>query len=283
MSGPHFEVNVLQHIESWQWPEEAGKTILDTLRDPQATASERLIAAGLAGDLVVMNDDLAEALMAIVGSGSEPADLRAQAAISFGPVLEQSDTEGFDEEPFMDLEPHISEDTFDRICELLQRVFSDPGVPKEVRRRVLEAAVRAPQDWQQDAVRKAYEGGDREWVLTAVFAMRFVQGFDARILEALNHPDEEIHFEAVQAAGAQELEAAWPHIRSLVRDRKTPKPLLLAAIEAAATVGPEEARELLERLADSEDEEIAEAAADAIQMADTLTSGGEHDDEDEPF
>lgn len=44
-------------------------------------------------------------------------------------------------------------------------------VPKEVRRRVLEGSVRAPQDWHKDAITEAYAGNDELWKLTAVFAM----------------------------------------------------------------------------------------------------------------
>ncbi len=62
-----------------------------------------------------------------------------------------------------------------------------------------------------------------------------------------------------------------------------PKPLLLAAIEAVGNIRPAEAPEILSRiLADSDDEEIAEAADEAIKMAEAVSdnsAGG--DDEDE--
>jgi uncharacterized protein (UPF0147 family) len=276
-----LDINLLQHIESWQWPPEASAIILNCLRDRRAKASERVAAAELAGDLVVMNDRLAGALITVLGDDSESVELRAQAAISLGPVLEQTDIDGFDEEPFID-EPAISEGTFEKILELLRRIYSDPDAPKEVRRRVLEAAVRAPQDWHRNAIRKAYDSADREWKLTAVFGMRYVSGFDAQILDALNSKDEEIHFEAVQGAGARELESAWPHVKSLVQSSKTNKDLLLAAIEAIGTIRPGEAREVLDDLTGSQDEEIAEAADEAIQMAEARLAG-ESEDEDEAF
>jgi hypothetical protein len=50
---------------------------------------------------------------------------------------------------------------------------------------VLEASVRAPQDWHLDAIREAYSSTDEAWSLTAVFCMRFVRGFNEQILEAL--------------------------------------------------------------------------------------------------
>jgi HEAT repeat protein len=162
-------------------------------------------------------------------------------------------------------------------------VYEDPGVPKPVHRRILEAAVRSPQDWHRAAIRKAYASGDREWVLTAVFAMRWVRGFDDEIMEALGNRDEEIHSEAVMAAGNFSVDAAWDHVSALVEDEKTPKSLRLAAIEAVGAIRPREAMEILIDLADSSDEDIAEAAAEALSMADAKTSFEGDDDEDGGF
>lgn len=77
--------------------------------------------------------------------------------------------------------------------------------------------MRAPADWHPVAVRWVYSSGDEEWRLTAVFAMRRIRGFDDQILEALQSPNRNIHLEAVQAAGAWQLDAAWPHVVSMVQ------------------------------------------------------------------
>jgi hypothetical protein len=60
--------------------------------------------------------------------------------------------------------------------------------------------VRAPESWHQNAIRAAYASGDKDRMLTAVFAMRWVRSFDDRILEALKSADPEMHYEAVTAA-----------------------------------------------------------------------------------
>jgi hypothetical protein len=240
------------------------------------TESDRLAAAELAGDFTVINDDLADALLAVVCSADEPVQLRAKAAISLGPVLEQVETDGFEDPD----DVSITEGTFRNIQETLHQLYLDNKTPKEVRRRILEASVRAPQSWHQDAIRYAYSSGDKEWMLTAVFSMCWVRGFDDQILVALKSTDPEIHFEAVKAAGNWELDAAWSHVVELVDDTLTPKHLLLAAIGAASSIHPAEAREILARLADSGDEEIAEAAEEAMAMAE-VASDEEDDDEDE--
>ncbi|MEN8183684.1 MAG: hypothetical protein ABFS46_14240, partial [Myxococcota bacterium] len=161
----------------------------------------------------------------------------------------------------------VSEATFLGIQEVLRKLYMDADVPKEVRRRILEAAVRAPKDWHQDAIRTAYSSDDEEWKLTAVFGMRFVRGFDDQILEALESADPEIHYEAVCAAGDWEVDAAWSHITALVTAEEAEKALRLAAIDAVASIRPQEAGVILVELTESDDEEIVEAAYEAMAMA----------------
>ena len=270
-----MNLKTLLETPPWDWPEDAGDLLLTTLLDKQAKGSDRLIAAELAGDSPIMNDKLADALMAIVGNRDEPEELRAKAALSLGPALEEVDLEGFDESEDLP----ITEETFHDIQDLLHKLFLDERNSQELRRRILEAAVRSPQDWQTDAIRAAYSSGDKDWMQTAVFAMGRVRGFDEQILESLKSADPEIHYEAVNAAGTWELDAAWPHVVALVKDPSTPKDLRLAAIEAVGYIRPHEAAEILADLADSRDEEISEAATEAIAMAKTMS--GEEDDEDD--
>ena len=260
----------------WDWPTDAGRTFWRILADRQASKSDRLVAAELAGDFTVINNDLADLLLTIAGDADEPAQLRARAAISLGPILEQADTDGFDDPD----DVPITEGTFHNIQDSLEKVYRDKSTPKEVRRRILEASVRAPQTWHQDAIRHAYSSGNKEWVLTAVFSMRWVRGFDDQILEALNSENPEINYQAVIAAGNWELDRAWPHIVELVNDADSSKPLLLAAIGALSSIRPAEAPDILEDLAESDDEEIVEAVSEAMAAAEDPI-GEEDDEEDE--
>ena len=154
------------------------------------------------------------------------------------------------------------------------------SVPKLVRRKVLEGAVRASADWQREAIREAYASKDSDWRLTAVFAMVHVNGFEKQILESLEDSDARIRGHAVEAAGTWKIEAAWPHVLHLLEDRKTPKDLLMYAIEAAGNMRPKEAGELLVDFASSEDEDIADVAMEAIENAE-MAVGFEDDDEEE--
>jgi hypothetical protein len=249
---------------------------LRILSDHQADGTDRLLAAELAGDMTVINDELVDALLSILCSGDESEELRGRAAISLGPALEYTYLDGFEDPD----DVPISEKTFLRIQETLHKLYLDPVVPKEVRRPVLEASVRAPRAWHPDALRVAYSGDDEEWKLTAVFSMRFIRGFNERILESLDSKNPDIQYQAVCAAGNWELGEAWPHVAALLTSEETEKDLLLVAIEAAAGIDPQRAPEILFDLSESEDEDIADAADDALVMAGALSELEDLDDDE---
>lgn len=274
-----MDLGTIKETEPWYWPVDASSIFLETLRDGRADQSDRLIAAELAGNITVINQELVEALLAVVRSTEESEPLRCQAAISLGPVLEHADTEGFD--GFSDVP--ISESTFRMAQDSLRDLYLDAQVPKAVRRRILEAAVRAPREWHQDPVRAAYLSDDEDWKLTAVFCMRWVRGFEQQILEALGSDNQDLHYEAVCAAGNWEVDAAWPHVSALVTSPATDKQLLLAAIDAVASIRPQQAAAILNDLTASEDDEIVETAFEAMVVAGVPLNGVYDDEADQPW
>ena len=269
-----MDLKTIADTPPWDWPDDAEETFLRILRDDQAAESDRVLAAELAGDITVINDELAGVLLSILCSGNESDEVRGQAAISLGPALEIAYTHEF-EDPDDVL---ISEQAFRRIRETFRELYMDDDIPKTVRRRILEGSVHAPQNWHEDAVRSAYSSKDEDWKLTAVFSMCFVRGFDDEILESLDSENPDIHYHAVCAAGNWELDAAWQHIVALVTSEETEKSLLLAAIETLASINPQEAAPIIVNLTDSDDEDIAEAAYEAISMTDEFL-----DDESDPL
>ncbi|HJN49649.1 MAG: hypothetical protein QGI68_07585 [Pseudomonadales bacterium] len=260
----------------WEWPANADNTLLAVLTDDQAEADDRLAAAELAGDLVVINDELVDALLTILHDDEEAEALRSQAVIALGPLFEEMDVR------FDDLdEPVITEIRFEQIKEALHQLYLDGETPEDVRRSILEASVRAQQEWHEDAVRAAYSNDDGLWQLTAVFCMRYVRGFEEQILEALDSTNAAIHFEAVGAAGTSEIDAAWSHVAALASSEKTEKPLLLASIDALIGIRPRQAGDVLGQLLDSEDEDISDAAYEALAMAEAMVEDADYDDEDD--
>jgi len=267
----------LQNTPSWEWPADAGKSLRAVLADGGAAHADRILAADLAGEFSVLDDELAGALLAIVRSGDEPADLRCTAVISLGPALDDADTMGFDDAD----DTSLSEPVFQQIQDSLRNLFMDTDVTKEVRRRILEASARAPEEWHEEAVRTAYASGDPAWQLTAVFCMRCIPDFDAQILDALESQDPAIYYQAICAAGSWEIDGAWPHVEVLVTSDGTGKELRLAAMEAAACIRPDEARGILGDLTDSPDDDIVEAAFDALAMIEGLLELEDPDAEDD--
>ena len=122
--------------------------------------------------------------------------------------------------------------------------------------------------------------GDALWRLTAVFCMRYIQGFETQILEALKAENEDIHYEAVCAAGTWEVDGAWSHIMGLATSELTAKSLRLAAIEAMASIRPQEAADILSDLTQSDDDDIVEVAYEAMAMSDLLPDEDYDDDDD---
>jgi hypothetical protein len=276
-----MDLKTLSDTPPWEWPGDAGRTFRKVLNNRDAAPADRLIAAELAGDYTVIDNDLANVLLAVLRKREEPEELRAAAAASFGPVLEVAFDE-FDEElgEFDDPEMvPISEGQYRTIQDALRRVYSDAGTPKLVRRRILEASVRGGEPWHEEAIREAYSSGDRDWMLTAVFAMHHVPGFEKETLEALESTDPKIHYEAVVGCGNKELDAAWPHVIKLVQDGSAEKALRIAAIGAIGWIRPAEARPILLELAGSDDEEISDAADEALSMMEP--DSYDDDDEDE--
>ena len=118
-----MDLKILLDTPPWDWPRDAGKMFRKILIDRRAKASDRLIAAELAGDFTVINDDLAGALLAIVRDAGEPGPLRARAAISFGPALEQAFIGEFEDQD----DVPITEGMYRNIQDSLQKLYFDPS------------------------------------------------------------------------------------------------------------------------------------------------------------
>ena len=271
-----MDLDVLHATDPWDWPKETPALLLSTLTNDQSTEDDLTKAVEMAGEYCVINDDLALALLAVVGLDNRSDKIRGHSAIALGPALEDADTYGFgdpDEVP-------ISEASFQTIQSTFKTLFTDTDVPKTVRRRILEASVRAPQSWHKEAIRLAYADPDKDWQLTAVFCMRFVHGFKKQILKALDSDDAEIHCEAIRAAGDGEVGVAWARVEALLTQGRTQKDLLLAAIEASVQIRPLEACALLTGLLNSDDEDIVDVVHEAIAMAGDIAGLDYEDDFD---
>ncbi len=261
-----MDLKTLEETPKRDWPVDAHEIILKVLRDPKAKETERMIAAKLAGEHEAFDETLAARLLEIFQDDRESDELRSAAAMSLGPALEYFDIVGFDD--FEDI--MSSKNKCDKFQKALRKIYMDADASELIRRRALEASAHAPRYWHQIATRVAYQGRDEDWKLTAVVCMEHVSGFEKQIVDALCSDNPDIRCHAVRAAGAWEVECAWNHVSSIVRSKTKNKALLLAAIEAAASICPEEAEDLLSPLRQSPDGEIAGAVEKAEKFMSIL-------------
>lgn len=228
---------------------------------------------------LMMDDDVARAMLDFA-VGDADADARADALVAFGPVLEEcGDDYSFEMDLGPGTEPALSRDVYELAVRRIREIHDDEAQAKIVRRRALEVLVRDPRPDLERLIRKAYESGDSEWKRTAVFSMGYISGFDREIIESLSSSDRELVYEAVRAAGEMEIEAAARRVRELAQDG-TDRDVQIEAIYALPNVDLD-AADLLDDLAESDDEEIAEAAEEALEeMQFRQRMNGEDDGED---
>ena len=273
-----MSINTLQNIPAWEWPETARDEILGILRNRAAPAEERMLAVELAYEAVTDSDEGIAVLANIVADGTESEEMRGKAALAIGPALETAHSEGRGEEGIS-----VSEAAYRKVQTTLKDVYDNEAEPSELRRCAFEALVRAPEGWHQEAIRDAYDNLEEGWHRSAVFAMRFVPGFEDQILESLESEDEEVLFNAICAAAEREVRDAWPYIEDFLADEAIDKELLLAAIDATPFIAPnvDAATEALDALLMNDDQDIVDAAMEAVASVTAGDDDDEWDDEDD--
>ncbi len=241
----------------WEWQDEAPELIHRGLASD--AAAERLIAVGLTAEL--MDDEVTLDVLKMLTDDPDE-EVASRAAVSLGPALETCDVEGFD---FFPDDLALSEPVFNQVISKLEAIYRDATVPKLVRRRALEAAVRAPRDWQVAVIRAALHADDVDWQVTAVFCMGYVEGFDEEIRLAFDRDEPRVRLEAVRAAGRQEVEAAGAAILAFAAAGDTERELRLAAIEALSSLSPEGCDDLLAELVGDRDGDVADTAEATLE------------------
>lgn len=210
----------------------------------------------------IHDDAGAHRMLDILTDSQADPELRGQAAIKLGPGLQLCD-ERID---WDDLDLYFGKATFEEIDQTFRRLYHDASTPKLVRRRILEAAVRAPMDWHEGAVRAAWETDDDDWRETAVFGMGHVLGFEDQLLGILKRDDssEGVLREAVRSAGARELDEAEPIVRRVALDDSRESYTRQLAIEALIWCGNDKSERALEKLTRRSDSDLADTAEWAL-------------------
>ena len=231
---------------------------------------------------VEMDDALAREILGIIASDAAD-DIRADAVVALGPAVEECGIEYMDGE--LELEEDagfsgapLSREAFRELTSALRAVYEDETQPTIVRRRALEVLVRDPQPWQKDAIRRDFASSERDWKMTALFAMGYVRGFERELLEVLRTADGDLLYEAVRAAGNAEVVEAAPILEAFALSDEADRDVRLEAIAALPSVDPE-CFDLLDELAESPDDEVRAAAEEALEELQMF--GDDLDDEED--
>jgi uncharacterized protein (UPF0147 family) len=230
---------------------------------------------------VEMDDDLAREILGIVRSGAAE-EVRADAIVALGPAVDECGVEYVDDEEVESSEygAPLSRDAFVEVTDALRELYDDERQPKLVRRRAFEVLVRDPQPWQQDAIRRDFRSGDRDWKMTAIFSMGYVRGFEKELVDQLRTASGDLLYEAVRSAGRAEVQEAAAIIEGLAISEDADRDVRLEAIAALPSVDPD-CFDLLDELSESQDEQVRAAAEEALEELQMMDEdlGDEEDDD----
>lgn len=158
----------------------------------------------------------------------------------------------------------LPESCFLRVRRFLMDVARDSSQPLLMRRMAIEALSFDPADDVAELIEWAYHHEDEDMNLSALFSMGRGQSdrWTDYIVVELHSSNRRRRLEAITAASEGFVSEATPRLRALAmsRDRET----RLGAIWALAHTGGPGALEVLEFCAESKDEEVREAAEEAI-------------------
>jgi HEAT repeat protein len=163
-----------------------------------------------------------------------------------------------------------------------------------VRRRALEALGFSSREEVNPLIKAAYHSGDREWLISALFAMgrSYNQIWEENVLAMLEDDRAAVRAEAAEAAGELNLQKAAPKLLELLDDDDDD--VRAAAIWSLSEIGGEGVRDALEEMLEEtefeEEADLLEDALDNLEFAEGIgglslldLSEDEEADEEENF
>jgi hypothetical protein len=149
----------------------------------------------------------------------------------------------------------LKQTTYEKIVQTLINVYLGPE-DVLVRRRALEALGYASHPDVPGFIQTAYDTNDEEWLQSTLFAMGRTcnRRWANSILRMFNHPDPEVRYEAVRAAGELEIEDARENLFDLLEEGTDDDEMYYAAIWSLTKIGGSGVRELIEDALDETDD-----------------------------
>jgi len=201
---------------------------------------------------------LVEPLVALLLRDQDPA-VRAAAATSVGRFVYMAECEELDAR------------RRDLVRRALEQVISAPDEQIEVRRRAVESIAYVNDDVVRRIIDRAYSDSDPQMRESAVFAMgRSADLIWAdTVLAELQSKTPAMRYEAARACGELQLKRAVPGLVKMA-DAEDAE-LQTIAIWSLGQIGGERAQSALQRLANSEDPVISQAAGEALDELEFAT------------
>ncbi|MBC8099460.1 MAG: HEAT repeat domain-containing protein [Armatimonadetes bacterium] len=172
----------------------------------------------------------------------------------------------------------LPEDETLKAQQIALKILDDKKLPAEVRRRALEAISNSSHDRLPALIKAAYRNDDRIMKVSAVFAMgkSCDDQWENIVLREIDNDDPEMRYEAARAAGELEIVDAVPALIALI-ETEDDREILGAAVWSLGEIGSREATRILERVLERAeqdgDDDMIEAAEDALGSATSAGSG----------
>ncbi|MBI2845697.1 MAG: HEAT repeat domain-containing protein [Chloroflexi bacterium] len=181
-------------------------------------------------------------------------EVRSRAAIALGRFSRLAEME--------DLDPELSQ----KLRETLRETIHNPQENLEVRRRAVEAIAYFGDQEVREIITQTYQDPAQKMRVSALFAMgRSLDAYwNKTLIAELENKDPELRYEAAHACGELELKSAVPALAPLLQDAD--REVQESVVWALGQIGGGEARRLLATAAASEDQYLAEAAAEALSQ-----------------
>ena len=164
---------------------------------------------------------------------------------------------------------NLSEDDYKKVKEFLLNLFNDHSGTVDSRRTALEALGYITDPDVEALIREAHASPDRKMRISALFAMGrsgMDRAWEDILVKEIHSHDPEIRFEAVRSAGETYSTGAAEALERLTGDpdRRT----RIEAIRALGNAGRPDSRLLLRTMLSSSDEDVRDAASEALNALD---------------
>ena len=197
-------------------------------------------------------------------------EVRSSAVVTLGRFIYEGIVENYDEEWVLDdtIIPgvgSISEKDFLRVKRYLLSLARDERKPLELRRFAIESLSFLSDEEVVDLIRKAYEHPDLNMKVSALFAMgrNGNESWANILLKELESQVPELQYEATRAAGEFSLREGIEILKRLANSKD--KDLALKAIWALGRTGGQGVRPFLERYTRDRDPDVRDVAKAALE------------------